>query len=1075
MSGISSGVGLASGINTGQIIEQLLAIDARAKTPIQSRVSQVQSSKTALLDVNARLLGIRSASTKFRVGRVFDQMGAKVGDESVLTAVAKPGTPTGSYTFNVTRLVSASQSMTRGFASADSAPAGLTEMRFEFGDAAIARPVMTSALRGGQGIGQGSIKLTDAAGQSTTIDMSDVVVLDDVVTKINQSGAIGVQARIEGERLVLRDTTGGSGPLMVSNVGSGTIATALGITGSFASGVATGALLNGLGMNSALSELNDGNGVLVRDGSVDFRITEGSTTYDISLGRKNQPITATTKLVDLNNGVGVRVNSTDADDLTIVTSTGVSVGVNLGAVVVGGEVQSPPVTTVGELITRVNSELSGALGSSAVQLSIRSDAKGFQLTDTLGGTGPLKVLATGPNGNRSAKDLGIYTGPITTGATTITGQVVQNRASVPRATSIQDLADRVLEQTSGKVRVEVNSAGTGIRLVSTTGSSLSVLPGIVDGSSFGTAVSERTARDLGIFGLTGATSVEGTRITAGIATVRTTNLNGGGGLAGAGDLTLKDRSGATVSLTGLEVHDTLDSLVTAINTAASAAGVGVKLSLSDNGHSLVATDTSSGSGVMELSGVVADKLGIAGTSANATRRGNDLDRAYMSLATQLSSLNFGKGVGTGTFRITDSTGQTALVDVSGTETTLYDVMQEINTRGLAVEARLNSTGDGLLIVDTNTGVPATGIEIRDTTGTVARSLGIAKKASTPGGSIDGSFERVVTFLATDSLNDVVSKIKSAGVGVSAAVINTGAGANPFRLSLTSQAAGSRGQLLVDAGSVDLGLVRTTEGRDAALVLNGGVVSDAPFVFTSASNTFEGLLSGLQLTAKKTGTTTVEVTRDVEGMVSSVQAWAKSINDTISKIADYDKYDSTTKTKGPLFGNSTVSIVRQQLLSLVQSKPRGVTGQYQLLSQIGIRVGAKSQVSIDEDALRRAIDTDIDAVKDLFAGFQIEATGSTSPVAGVEVQNTRTIYSKLGVGDSFDQLVQRLTNSIDGTTSLADRNFQKQLDGLKGRLDSIDARLASKRTRYERQFAAMERAIARTQSQQSAVMSIPSSF
>ena len=65
MSGISSGIGLASGINTGQIIEQLLALDARAKTPLQAQITRITTSKTAMLDINARLLAARTASTKF--------------------------------------------------------------------------------------------------------------------------------------------------------------------------------------------------------------------------------------------------------------------------------------------------------------------------------------------------------------------------------------------------------------------------------------------------------------------------------------------------------------------------------------------------------------------------------------------------------------------------------------------------------------------------------------------------------------------------------------------------------------------------------------------------------------------------------------------------------------------------------------------------------------------------------------------------------------------------------------------------------------------------------------------------
>ena len=1071
MSGISSGIGLASGINTGQIIEQLLALDARAKTPLQAQITRITTSKTAMLDINARLLAARSASTKFRVGRVFEQMKSAVADESVLTASAKPGTPSGSYSFKVSRLVSTSQMLSRGFTSRDATPLGLTEMNFEFGDAAITRGAFLNNLRGGQGVGQGSIKVTDRSGQVETIDLSSSVTLQDVVSKINEADLIGITASIESERLVLRDTSGGTGQFIVADVGSGTIASRLGISGSAASSTRTGtASLNGLGMDSSLADLNDGNGVLIRDGTTDFRITNGATTYDISLGRKNQPISNSTKLSDLNNGVGIRINKTDADDLVVVTSTGVSVGVNLGAVIVNGEVQSPAVTTVGELITRVNSELAASIGSSAVTLSLRGDGSGFNLVDTLGGAGPLKVLGSGPNIDKAARDLGIFTGPITTGAATITGSIIPNKVSIPRAATVQDLATRVLEQTDGKVRVEINASGTGLRLVSTTNENITVVAGVVDGT-FGSVIAERTARDLGLFGATAGPTVSGSRVASGVATVQLGNLNGGTGIPAGASMQVTDRAGNSFTFNSFAAHETLDSLVGSINADAAAAGVGVTIALSSNGRSLVATDSTGGSGNLSLVGQGAKALGLLVDTASARSAGADLDRQYISFATRLSSLSFGKGIGNGTFTMKDSTGASATIDVDPSDLTIYDVISEINASGLAIRAEINEGGDGIILKDTNTGTPTTAMEVKDASGQVARGLGIAKKASTAGGSIDGTFERTVSFAATDTLNDIVAKIKTAGVGVNAAVIDAGSGATPFRLSLTSQFAGSRGQLLVDSVGVDLGMTRTTEGRDAAMFLGGSLASDNPFIFTSSSNTFEGILSGMTVTAKKMGESTVEVSRDVDGTMAAVQAWTKAVNDVISKIGDYDKYDSTAKTKGPLFGDSTVSIVRQQILATVQGKARGVTGPYQFLSQIGIKLGPKSQLVIDDAKLRNLVENDTAAVEELFTAFEIQQSGSTSPVAGVTVENSTTTYSKLGFGDTFDQLLQRITNTVDGTTSQADRNFQKQIDALKKRITGIDDRLATKRDRYERQFAAMERAIARVQSQQSAVAGI----
>lgn len=340
MSGISSGIGLASGINTGQIIEQLLALDARAKVPLQTQITKIQGSKTAMLDVNARLLAVRSASTKFRVGRVFEQMAVQVGNKDLLTATAKPGTPPGNYNFNVSRLVSSSQVLSKGFASRDQTPLGLTAMRFEFGDAAVSRGALLNSLRGGEGVGQGTIKVTDRTGQIATIELTGAVTLQDVATRINDADGVGVTATIENERLVVRDSSGGGGSLVISNVGGGSIASRLGIAGTHASGAVQGSPLNGLGMNSSLAELNDGNGVLIRDGGTgfsDFTITHDGVVHEIRLGREPQPITNSTKLTDLNNGVGVRINSSDADDFTVVTSTGVAVGVNLGAVLVDGD------------------------------------------------------------------------------------------------------------------------------------------------------------------------------------------------------------------------------------------------------------------------------------------------------------------------------------------------------------------------------------------------------------------------------------------------------------------------------------------------------------------------------------------------------------------------------------------------------------------------------------------------------------------------------------------------------------------------------------------------------------------
>ena len=1073
MSGITTGIGLVSGINSGQIIEQLLALDSRGKIPIQRRISTLQGAKTALLDVNARLLNLKNSASRLRVGKVFDTMNATSSDDTLLTARASATTPPGSYDFTVGRLASTSQMLSRGFASKTTSPLGLDSLSFEWGDVGVERDIALSDVRGGSGVGRGSIKIRDALFHSETVDLSTAVTLREVVEKINGLEDVSVKASIENERLVIRDTTGGGASLIIEDIGAGTIASDLGIEGVFATQSVTGGQLNQLALASSVQSFNDGNGVFIRDGVVDFRIKVDGTTHDISLGRVDQPITTTTKLADLNNGLGVRINTTDADDFTVVTSTGVSVGVNLGAVVVDGETQDEAVTTVAEMLQRINSELEAAVGVGAVTVSLRSDGKGFMVTDTLAGPGPVKVLATGPNTDRTAKNLGIFTGPIDSGPTTLTGTIVRNKVATPRASTFEDIVARISAQTGGAVTAAINGAGTGISLSTAGASTIEVLAGTTDGSSFGAAVGERAARDLGIFRLSGTGSVSGTRVSTAVGTVRTENLRGGTGLGAPASITIADRSGTSFTFSSFGAHDTLDSLVRAINTDAAAAGVDVTLTIADSGRGLSATDSSGGSGTLTLSGDGATALGLAASSATNNIRGSDLERKYVGLATSLSSLAFGKGVGIGAFKITDSAGESATVDIGSDAVTIYDVMSEINSRGLLVEARLNDNGDGITLVDTNTGTPVNAMKVVDSSGSVARSLGILGTATTPGDDILGSFERMVDLDLTDTLDDVVGKINKAGLNVSASIVNAGSGATPFRLSLASTRSGTFGQMFVDSGSVDLGLLRTVEGRDASLFLGTGNPSTS-FLFTSATNTFSDIVSGLEIDAKKAGATArVEVTRDVAGIVEGVKQLVVTINDALGRIGDYDTYDDEKKLRGPLLGDPTVARVRQQLIQTAQGPAKGIEGRYRYLSQVGVRFGKEGELVFDEAKFRAAYDTDPQAVEELFTGFEIQSTSSNSPVAGVTVEATTTTYSKLGFGDLFDQVLKKLTNSVDGVTTLADRSFQEQLDGLKERIDRFDARLVSKRERYQSQFAAMEATMAKLRLQQSSLGSLAS--
>ena len=122
----------------------------------------------------------------------------------------------------------------------------------------------------------------------------------------------------------------------------------------------------------------------------------------------------------------------------------------------------------------------------------------------------------------------------------------------------------------------------------------------------------------------------------------------------------------------------------------------------------------------------------------------------LSTQTPLAQLNGGAGVRRGTFRITDRSGATAVIDTTAA-VTLDDVVRQINT-SLGVSVRATVDGDRLLLTDL-TGKTASNFTVADIgTGMAAADLGIVadeSSATIAGGDIQ--FVGAATLL--DQVND----------------------------------------------------------------------------------------------------------------------------------------------------------------------------------------------------------------------------------------------------------------------------------------------------------------------------------
>lgn len=1064
MGSISTGIGLVSGIDTASLIDSLIALEGRGKIRLQQRIATLQSQQAAMLDINARLLSLKQAARSFRLDSIFQSALATSSDDSILSASASAKAQPGTFNFVVKQLVSNSQQLSRGFSDYDTAPLGLKSLTLGLGKGNLERDTDLADLNGGQGVRAGKIVINDRAGGQATLDLSDAVTVQEVLDRINNASGVSVVASVKDDGLVLTDKSGGSGTLSVADAAGSFTATDLGVAGSAGPGsdVLTGASVNTIGSATSLSSLNDGTGILIRSNNPDIRITaRDGSIHNISFGRIHADIDGDTLLSALNGGEGITISEDhDKPDLKLVARDGTEYEVNLTGV-----------TTVSGLISRVNAETDGH-----IQLSL-GEGNRFVVTDTLGGEGPLKVLGTGDNGDATAKDLGIFTEGVE--ADEFVGEFVPSTVQKAAATTLGDIVQRINEQSGGAITAMINQSTGSLQIIDNTGGEGNLIVR-------GTAANQFAVRQLGIetdeAGLA-AGSVQGTRLIANLGSVLTRNLNGGAGIGGE-ELQITDRTGAVMTVSGLDGYHSLNQIVDAINEQASAQGLTITAGLNDSGTGLQITDTSgSGASNLIITGSAAAGLGIEADSAEHSVRGSHLNARYVSEATRLEDLNYGRGIGTGSFRITDGFGKTATINVGPNQTTLYDIIQVINAQGgsggLAVRARVNDTGDGLLIEEDlsfkDGSKPFVAMKVEAVNGNTARDLNIlGTAAAIEGATIDGGYTRSIDVAENDTLADVIAKINESGVPISASVLNSGSGGQPYRVNFTSNVAGRQGELIIDAGGFDLGLSVLSRGQDAKVVVGGGGGSGGEgFLVTSRTNTLSGVIPNvtINLHAVSSESVSLEIARDEKKIADAVERFVDAFNEAVARIDHYDFFDVDEEQRGILLGNPTTSRVRTALMRAVQQQAEGVDTQYQFLREVGIRIGAGAKLEFDKDRFLEAWENDSGAVEKLFAAYESKPKGDEEIVPGVTVPGSGETVLMRGLGDIFDALLDDLTNSENGVIALAGDSFTDQIKLSQDRVKTMDQRLERRRAQLERQFVAMEVALAQLQNQSSALMSL----
>ncbi|NUU60927.1 flagellar filament capping protein FliD [Paenibacillus agri] len=347
---------------------------------------------------------------------------------------------------------------------------------------------------------------------------------------------------------------------------------------------------------------------------------------------------------------------------------------------------------------------------------------------------------------------------------------------------------------------------------------------------------------------------------------------------------------------------------------------------------------------------------------------------------------------------------------------------------------------------------------------------------TIGSGVSGETAATITFSPTDTIDSVINKInnnKDAGV---TAVYDSTTG----RMSITRKETGNKDIVLTGAlfnEGFEFNAPKVTQGQNASVEINGITTTQSSNRFTI--NGVEIALNGTTPTGQ---TSQIEVSQDVDKMMSTIKSFVESYNATIATLNQKTseerfrkflplsteqraamKEDEITlwETKAKSGMLSGDSIINKALTDMRMAMIGNVTinGKEMNITQIGITTSnysEKGKLILDETKLRNALESNPEDVYALLGqsdtstktGFTA-TDGLLSRLKKIDNIALTSMYEKAGTS----KISSDLTTPFIVSSQMGD-----QLRNFESRITDLNRRLTMQETQYYKQFTAMEKAM-----------------
>ncbi|TKI71039.1 flagellar hook protein [Sulfurimonas crateris] len=306
-------------------------------------------------------------------------------------------------------------------------------------------------------------------------------------------------------------------------------------------------------------------------------------------------------------------------------------------------------------------------------------------------------------------------------------------------------------------------------------------------------------------------------------------------------------------------------------------------------------------------------------------------------------------------------------------------------------------------------------------------------------NIDGQ-DFLIDYTATTTLTELKDLINdAAGEKVDATIVQISSG--QFSLFVSSVDTGTTQDITISdvTGTLDssltTGLTAVQTGVDANFTFNGQPI-------TRTSNNITDLITGLDITLKEVGSSTVSVAQDRDGIMTKIDSFVEKYNAAITELSKVTKSSTESDERGIFSSESTIKRMMRDIENMFSTVGGGVG----TMSDFGFDVDKDGKMSVDKDVLNAKLDENSTNVEAFFSGGMFtNADGTQTEVSGVFNEMSVTVGQYTTYNATLDQFKDSINDRIGA---------------LEERKTSATERLDAKYEILAKQYAAYDAMIAK---------------